>query len=188
MREILGNWDVFLNVLNIETEDGATARTLRRVFFGEPEKGPLPRYDEVMGQLYIQVLRPLCWAGLLQQERGTASYRFEEAVFMKTPLWRSALVLDTDAEVRRRPAIEAPPVPILCAGLRELPQVVDSDCFFGGARVAFSPMRNVPTNPQRGSSPLPPDRMTAAERRAELCGLLAHRAGPVAAARARRGV
>ena len=49
-----------------------------------------------MGQLYIQVLRPLCWAGLLQQGRGTASYRFEEAMFMKTPLWRAALRLDTD--------------------------------------------------------------------------------------------
>lgn len=69
------------------------------MLFGELEKGPLPRYDEVMGQLYIQVLRPLCWAGLLQQARGTASYRFEEAVFMKTPLWSSALVLDTDAQV-----------------------------------------------------------------------------------------
>lgn len=96
---ILGNWDVFLNVLNVESENGATGAHLRRVLFGEPEMGPLPRYDEVMGQLYIQVLRPLCWAGLLQQGRGTASYRFEEAVFMKTPLWRSALVLDTDAQV-----------------------------------------------------------------------------------------
>ncbi|EPX85464.1 hypothetical protein ruthe_01724 [Rubellimicrobium thermophilum DSM 16684] len=96
---ILGNWDVFLNVLNVETEDGATGAHLRRVFFGEPETGPIPRYDEGMGQLYIQVLRPLCWAGLVQQERGTASYRFEEAVFMKTPLWRAALVLDTDPEV-----------------------------------------------------------------------------------------
>ena len=96
---ILGNWDVFLNVLNVETEDGTTGGHLRRVLFGEPETGPLPRYDEVMGQLYIQVLRPLCWAGFLQQERGTPSYRFEDAVFMKTPLWRSALVLGTDAEV-----------------------------------------------------------------------------------------
>ena len=25
--------------------------------------------------------------------------RFEEAVFMKTPLWRAALALDTDAQV-----------------------------------------------------------------------------------------
>jgi hypothetical protein len=55
-----------------------------------------------MGQLYIQVLRPLCWAGLLQQERGKASYRFEEAVFMKTPLWRAALRLETDRLVRKQ--------------------------------------------------------------------------------------
>ena len=96
---ILGNWDVFLNMLNVESENGATGAHLRRVLFGKPRTGPLPHYDEVMGQLYIQVLLPLCWTGLLQQDRGTASYRIEEAVFMKTPLWRSALVLDTDAQV-----------------------------------------------------------------------------------------
>lgn len=97
---ILGNWDVFLNVLNIETEDGTTGAHLRSVLFGAHERGPLPRYDEVMGQLYIQVLSPLCWAGLLEQERGKASYRFEEAVFMKTPLWRAALQLETDGMLR----------------------------------------------------------------------------------------
>jgi hypothetical protein len=47
------------------------------------------------------VLRPLCWAGLLQQERGTPSYRFEDAVFMKTPLWRATLRLETDGMVLR---------------------------------------------------------------------------------------
>ncbi|SLN51443.1 hypothetical protein PSA7680_02668 [Pseudoruegeria aquimaris] len=97
---ILGNWDVFLNVLNVETEGGATGGHLRRVLFGEPDAGSQPRYDEVMGQFYIQVLRPLCWAGLLQQERGAAGYRSEEAVFMKTPLWRAALRLETDGMVR----------------------------------------------------------------------------------------
>jgi hypothetical protein len=98
---ILGNWDVFLNVLNVETEDGATGAHLRRVLFGEPETSLTPRYDEVMGQFYIQVLRPLCWAGLLQQERGTVSYRFEQTMFMKTPLWRVALRLETDGMVGR---------------------------------------------------------------------------------------
>ena len=93
---ILGNWDVFLNVLNVETEDGATGAHLRRVIFGEPETSLTRRYDEVMGQFYIQVLRPLCWAGMLQQERGAASYRSEDAVFMKSPLWRAALPLNTD--------------------------------------------------------------------------------------------
>ncbi|MEI4235251.1 hypothetical protein [Roseovarius sp. D22-M7] len=85
---------------NVETEDGASGAYLRRVLFGEPETSPTPRYDEVMGQFYIQVLRPLCWAGLLQQERVAASYRFEEAMFMKTPLWRAALRLETDGMAR----------------------------------------------------------------------------------------
>ncbi|MSU91909.1 hypothetical protein GE300_20335 [Rhodobacteraceae bacterium 2CG4] len=34
-------------------------------------------------------------------------------------------------------------------------------------------MRNAPTYPRLGSNPLPPDQMTPAERRADLCGLLA---------------
>ncbi|SIO35558.1 hypothetical protein SAMN05444722_1631 [Rhodovulum sp. ES.010] len=34
-------------------------------------------------------------------------------------------------------------------------------------------MRNAPTYPRLGSNPLPPDQMTPAERRTELCGLLA---------------
>ncbi|MRH22718.1 hypothetical protein GH815_17225 [Rhodovulum strictum] len=34
-------------------------------------------------------------------------------------------------------------------------------------------MRNAPTYPRLGSNPLPPDQMTPAERRAELCRLLA---------------
>src|SRR5690606_28458673 len=98
---ILGSWDVFLNVLNVETEDGATGAHLRRVLFGEPEAAPYPRYDDVMAQLYIQVLRPLCWSGLLQQAQGKRSYHMEEAIFMKTPLWRAAVRLETDKMLRK---------------------------------------------------------------------------------------
>jgi hypothetical protein len=90
-----GNWDIFLNVLNVETEDGATGAELRRVFYGEPESG----FDAMMSGLCVQVLRPLCWAGLLEKQDGASRYRSEDAVFFKTPLWRSALRLDTDAEV-----------------------------------------------------------------------------------------
>jgi hypothetical protein len=94
------NWDVFLNVLNVETRNGATGGHLRRIFFGEPESGPVWRYDEAMGGLYITVLRPLCWAGLLQKTEGAGSFRFSEAVFTKTPLWQAALQLDTDGMER----------------------------------------------------------------------------------------
>ncbi|MFP7572360.1 hypothetical protein [Marivita sp. S2033] len=55
---ILGNWDVFLNALNVETEDGATGGDLRQVLFGEPD--PAGGFDDVLSRLYIQVLRPLC--------------------------------------------------------------------------------------------------------------------------------
>lgn len=99
--QVLGNWDVFLNVLNVGTEEGATGAHLRRVLFGEPAAGPVAHYDDVMGQLYIEVLRPLCWAGLLQQERRAVGYRSEDAVFVKTPLWRAALPRKTDGLARR---------------------------------------------------------------------------------------
>ncbi|CUH39480.1 hypothetical protein JSE7799_02207 [Jannaschia seosinensis] len=92
---VLGNWDIFLNVLNVETEDGATGADLRRVFYGEPEPG----FDAMMSGLFVQVLRPLSWAGLLEKQDGASRYRSEDALFVKTPLWRSALRLDNDAEV-----------------------------------------------------------------------------------------
>ena len=89
-----GNWDVFLNVLNVETEDGATGADLRRVLFGEPDSAG--GFDDVLSSLYIQVLRPLCWTGLLQETRALGLPRTRENMFAKTPLWRAALRLETD--------------------------------------------------------------------------------------------
>lgn len=95
---ILGNWDVFMNVLNVETEDGATGDDLRKVLFGEPN--PSDRFDQVLSNLYIQVLRPLCWTGLLQENRAKGLLRTRESTFTKTPLWRAALRLETDRMMR----------------------------------------------------------------------------------------
>ena len=95
-----GNWDLFLNVLNVETEDGAAGAHLRQILFGEPEPSPFPRYDEMMGSLYTQVLRPLIWTGLLQETRPAKSFRSQESVFTKTPLWKAALKLETDPLVK----------------------------------------------------------------------------------------
>jgi hypothetical protein len=95
---VLGNWDVFLNVLNVETEDGATGVDLRRALYGEPDPGC--RFDDVLSSLYIQVLRPLCWTGLLQESRAKELLRTGESVFTKTPLWKASLRLETDGMVR----------------------------------------------------------------------------------------
>lgn len=93
-----GNWDVFLNVLNVETEDGTTGADLRRVLFGEHD--PAVGYDDVLSNLYIQVLRPLCWTGLLHMTRAKGLLSTERSVFTKTPLWKSALKLETDSMVK----------------------------------------------------------------------------------------
>ena len=94
---VVGNWDVFLNVLNVETEDGATGADLRQVLYGEPQHG----FDDVLSRLYIEVLRPLCWTGLLQETCAKGLLRTRESTFTKTPLWRAALRLETDRVVRR---------------------------------------------------------------------------------------
>lgn len=92
---ILGNWDIFFNVLNVEAENGATGAELRSVLYGEPET----RFDRMLSSLYVQVLRPLCWAGLLQELPGENRHSISQSMFIKTPLWQSALKLDTDDAV-----------------------------------------------------------------------------------------
>ena len=94
----IGNWDIFLNVLNVETENSATGSDLRKVFFG-PHDHP-DQYDNLMGSLYVNVLRPLCWTGLLFEHESKDFLLSETRIFSKTPLWRAALRLDTDDLIR----------------------------------------------------------------------------------------
>jgi hypothetical protein len=98
-QTLLGNWDVFLNILNVETEDGAAGAHLRRTLFGEPDPNQFPRHDEMMGRLYTQILRPLVWTGFLQETRLDGSLRARDSLFTKTPLWKAALKLDTESMV-----------------------------------------------------------------------------------------
>jgi hypothetical protein len=97
-EEQLGNWDVFLNVLNVQTEDSISGRDLSRTLYGDPstEGG----FNYALSGLYSQILRPLCWTGLLHEQRPVG-FRLEDSVFTKTPLWRAALRLDTDTDVTR---------------------------------------------------------------------------------------
>lgn len=90
----LVDWGIFLNVLNIEAEDGATGGDIRRALYGKPASDAC--FDAVLTSLYLQVLRPLCWTGLLREDRADGPRRLEISMFTKTPLWRAVLRLDTD--------------------------------------------------------------------------------------------
>ncbi|PPD15320.1 MAG: hypothetical protein CTY25_07165 [Methylobacterium sp.] len=94
---LIGNWDIFLNVINVLAAGGVTAEQLRAALYGPPAPGP--HYDPFPGKLYVEVLRPLCWLGLLQvvgEERLTG----RDNVYVKTPLWYAALQLDTDRSLK----------------------------------------------------------------------------------------
>jgi hypothetical protein len=96
--QLTGNWNLFLNVLNVEAENGVTATACREILYGPHD--PASGHDEALGGLYVQVLRPLCWAGLLAEHRSAGSISFGPRTFIKTPLWRVALQLDTDRQVQ----------------------------------------------------------------------------------------
>jgi len=96
-ERLFGNWDIFLNVINVEAEGGISAEGLHEVLYGLPEPGP--PYDPIAGELYVEILRPLCWLGLLQVV-GEERMASRDNDYAKTPLWHAALRLDTDASLQ----------------------------------------------------------------------------------------
>lgn len=96
-ERLIGNWDIFLNVINMEAETGCTAIGLVRTLYGmEDEPDHYDRaYQDMRLGLLIGVLRPLCWLGVLAETRKGQS-RFSDGVYNKTALWSAALRLESD--------------------------------------------------------------------------------------------
>lgn len=97
--QILGNWDIFLNIINVEANHGTSRAALRKSLYGDPDLSVSP-FDSMASTLYITVLRPLCWAGLLEEE--DAGDMRSDQKFTKTELWRRTLRLDTDPHLTLR--------------------------------------------------------------------------------------
>lgn len=93
-----GKWDVWMNVINVEADHGTTEAALFQAFCGEPKDWHTAGWRE-MAAFSSCVLRPLEWAGLLVETREYGPGTHVCHVF-KTPLWRSALKLDTDNMLR----------------------------------------------------------------------------------------
>lgn len=89
-----GKWDVWMNVINVEADQGTTERALFKAFYGEEHDWDNAGWRE-MAAFSACVLRPLEWSGLLVETEERGATRSTHHVF-KTPLWRSALRLDTD--------------------------------------------------------------------------------------------
>lgn len=83
----MGNWDLFLNILNHEIGCGITADHFARILYGDITPG----WGGPASGLSLAVLRPLCWIGLVERDEG---FGLDERIYRKTPLWDAALVLD----------------------------------------------------------------------------------------------
>lgn len=93
-----GKWDVWMNVINVEADHGTTEAALFQAFYGEAKDWHTAGWRE-MAAFSSCVLRPLEWAGLLMETSEDGPGKHVCHVF-KTPLWRSALKLDTDNMLR----------------------------------------------------------------------------------------
>ncbi len=87
-----------MNVINAEADHGTTEAALFETFYGESDDWHTAAWRE-MAAFSSCVLQPLEWAGLLIETREDGVGKQVCHVF-KTPLWRSALKLDTDNMLR----------------------------------------------------------------------------------------
>jgi hypothetical protein len=93
-----GKWDVWMNVISVEADHGTNEAALFKAFYGEPEDWHTTGW-RAMGAFSSCVLGPLEWAGFLIETKEDSPGKRVCHVF-KTPLWRSALKLDTDDMLR----------------------------------------------------------------------------------------
>ena len=93
-----GKWDVWMNVINAEADHGTTEKALFGAFYGDGPDWDNAGWRE-MAAFSACVLQPLEWAGLLALTDDDLAGKKVHHVF-KTPLWRSALKFDTDAQLQ----------------------------------------------------------------------------------------
>lgn len=97
----VGNWDIFLNVINVEGHMGCTDDDLCDVLFGSRRAEHGLEHAKLRSAFYVHCLRSLVWLGLLHETMiGKGLNR--ERIFTKTPLWLAAVRLETDTLVTER--------------------------------------------------------------------------------------
>ena len=91
----MGAWDIWLNVINVEADQGCSEHNLYAAFYSDGADWDNTGWRNIAA-FSSCVLLPLEWSGLIvMPHEDTGDIRHVHHVF-KTPLWRSALKLDTD--------------------------------------------------------------------------------------------
>lgn len=91
----VGNWDTWLNVINVEADHGANEKDLFKALYGYEATWIDGNWREAAA-FSSGVLKPLEWAGFLDCVASTGPDGIPESHYVKTQLWRAVLELDTD--------------------------------------------------------------------------------------------
>lgn len=91
----VGNWDTWLNVINVEADHGVDEKDLFKTLYGYEANWTDGNWREAAA-FSACVLKPLEWAGLLDCVTSTGLDGLTERHYVKTQLWREVLELDTD--------------------------------------------------------------------------------------------
>lgn len=86
-EQILGNWDVFLGVLNEEAKHGVSCAELRQILYGKADANV--GVDYLPSMIHTQVLKPLCWIGLLVELNSDTQIDFGDRHYVQTQLWET---------------------------------------------------------------------------------------------------
>ena len=97
-HEPFRDWDAGLNVLNIEAENGVSLGEFCAALYG-PVTRDREQQRRAESELYTGILRPLCWAGLLDEHRSRGA-GLAANTYQKTALWPVLFALQTDGRVR----------------------------------------------------------------------------------------
>jgi hypothetical protein len=93
-----GKWDVWLNVMNVELENGLAEKQIYGLFYGEgPGWGNADWREMAIFASYV--LKPLEWAGLVSVHELVDDSDVRAKMYFKTPLWAALLRLETDEMV-----------------------------------------------------------------------------------------
>lgn len=97
-----GNWDIWLNVINVEAHGGVSEADLLKTLYGvECVAAGSREYWNHASFLLWHVLRPLSWLGYLEETKvDRVPGHLGQNIYTKTPLWQRTFRLDTDQELK----------------------------------------------------------------------------------------
>lgn len=90
-RNLVGNWNIWLNVLDVEAQHGTTGQNITEVLYGKEDEPN--EFDPRTSALYYGVIKPLMWCGMLEEHIDNGR-KLVDRVYTKTPLWKQYFQLD----------------------------------------------------------------------------------------------